>query len=80
VYEVEYAPGVEGDVAGLPAEARWACRAAIEALRAEPWRGEQYRDHPREFRTWAFERWGLIVYLIRERIGRVVVLQVTWAG
>jgi hypothetical protein len=42
--------------------------------------GEQYSGHPREFRTWPFGQWGLIVYLVRERVVRVVVLQVTWAG
>jgi hypothetical protein len=80
VYEVEYAPGVERDIEDLPAPARRACRAAIEMIRRDPWRGEQYSGHPREFRTWTFDHWGLIVYLIRERVVRVVLLQVTWAG
>lgn len=80
MYEVEYAPDVERQIEQFPAEARQACRAAIEELRGDPWRGEQYRGHPREFRTWTFERWGLLVYVIGERRLRVLVVQVTWAG
>jgi len=80
VYGVEYAPGIERQIEQLPSEAKRACRAAVEALRADPWRGQQYRGHPREFRTWTFEPWGLIVYVIGERVARVLVVQVTWAG
>jgi hypothetical protein len=80
VYEVEYAPNVERQIDELPSSARQACRAAVEELRRDPWRGERYSGHPPEFRTWPFGQWGLVVYVVLDRAVRVVVLQVGWAG
>jgi hypothetical protein len=80
VYQVEYAPGVQAQLATFPPAARRLLEEAIEQLRRDPWQGQRYRDHPPEFRTWTFGRWGLVVYVIHERRATLVLLDTTWAG
>jgi hypothetical protein len=42
--------------------------------------GQRAPGYPPEFRTWAFAEWGLVFYLVRERSGTVLLLDVIWAG
>ena len=80
MYRVEYSRQARAQADGLPPAAKRALAEAIERLGREPWLGQRAPGHPPEFHTWAFGEWGLVFYLILERRGTVLLLDVIWAG
>jgi hypothetical protein len=80
VYRVEYSRQARAQVDGLRPAARRALAEAVEQLGRDPWQGHRAPGYPPEFHTWAFGEWGLAFYLILERRGTVLLLDVIWAG
>jgi hypothetical protein len=80
VWEVEYTPEASRQRATLAPAGRRALDEAVEGLRADPWRGWRYHEHPKEFRVAAFGDSGLFVYIVAERRRTFIVLDITWAG
>jgi hypothetical protein len=79
VYQVEYSWAARAQADSLPPAGRRALADAIE-LRSDPWRGQHVPGYPPEFHTWPLANEGLVVYLIRERLVLVVLLDLIWAG
>jgi hypothetical protein len=65
---------------GLPPAGRRALAEAVEELGRDPGLGQRAPGYLPEFRTLAFGGWGLAFYLVRERQGTVVLLDLVWAG
>lgn len=81
MYQVEYAPGMEAQLAALPPAARRSLEEAVQQLRNDPWQGTPYRPgYPREYRMLAFGEWGIVVCVIGERTATVTLLELAWAG
>lgn len=81
MWQVEFTAEARAQRSTLPLEAARALDAAVEQLRDDAWQGRAYRaGYPPEYRMLPFGGWGLVVYLIREQLGAVVLLEVTWAG
>jgi hypothetical protein len=81
VYGVAYSREAREQAVSLPPDGRHALADAVEQLRADPWQGLPYRpDYPPEYRMLAFGGWGVVVYVIGERITTVTLLELTWAG
>jgi hypothetical protein len=80
VYEVEYGRDAQAQVDSLPPAGQQALAGVIEQLGRAPWAAQRLPSYPPEFRTRSFGDWGLVVYLIRERQARVVLLDLIWAG
>jgi hypothetical protein len=80
VYQVTYSRQARAQAANLPPAGRWALAEAVEQLGRDPGLGQRAPGYLPEFRTWAFGEWGLAFYLVRERHGTVVLLDLIWAG
>jgi hypothetical protein len=80
VYRVEYSRQARAQAANLPPAGKRALANALEKLGRDPSLGQRAPGYPPEFRTWAFGEWGLAFYLVRERHGTVVLLDLVWAG
>ena len=80
MYQVEYSRHARAQVDSLRPAARQALADAIEQLRREPTVGQRAPGYLPEFRTLAFGEWGLVFYLVLERRGTVLLLDVVWAG
>ena len=73
---------VEPFVLGGKFAARHASPGGLACLAASRFEsvGGQQGGYPPEFPTWAFGEWGLAFYLVRERHGTVMLLDLVWAG
>jgi hypothetical protein len=80
VYRVTYSEQARAQAANLPPAGRRALAGAVEELGRYPSLGQQAPGYPPEFRTWAFGQWGLAFYLVWERQGTFVLLDLVWAG
>jgi hypothetical protein len=80
VYQVEYSEQARAQADSLVPAGRRVLADAIEQLRRDPGGGQQAPGYPPEFHTYPFGEWGLIFYLIRERHGTIVLLDIIWAG
>lgn len=78
-YEVALDDQADRQQRSLPAAARAGLAAALRQIAADPHVGTRYDPrHPPELRTMPFGDWGLLVYLIREKQQRIIVLDITW--
>jgi hypothetical protein len=80
VYRVDYSRQARAQAASLPSAGKRALVEAIEQLGRDPWLGQRAPGYLPEFHTWAFGELGLVFYLIRERRGTIVLLDLIWAG
>jgi hypothetical protein len=80
VYRVTYGEQARAQAANLPPAGRLALAEVVEQLARDPSLGQRAPGYLPEFRTWAFGEWGLAFYLVRERLGTVVLLDLIWAG
>jgi hypothetical protein len=80
VYRVEYSRQARAQADSLPPAGRQALADAIEQLGRDPSVGERAPGYPPEFHTSPFGEWGLVFYLIRQRRGTIVLLDLIWAG
>jgi hypothetical protein len=80
VYRVAYSRQARAQADSLLPAGKRALAEAVEQLRGDPLAGQRAPGYPPEFRTWAFAEWGLVFYLVRERSGTVLLLDVIWAG
>jgi hypothetical protein len=80
VYQVTYSRQARTQAANLPPAGRRALAGAVEQIGRDPGLGQRAPGYLPEFRTWAFGEWGLAFYLVRERHGTVVLLDLVWAG
>jgi hypothetical protein len=80
VYRVEYSRHARAQVDSLGPVGRRALADALVQLRGDPSVGQRAPGYPPEFHTVAFGAWGLVFYLVWERRGAIVVLDVIWAG
>jgi plasmid stabilization system protein ParE len=80
VYRVTYSRQARAQAAGLSPAGKRALAEAVEQLGRAPALGQRAPGYPPEFRTWAFGEWGLAFYLVRERHGMIVLLDLIWAG
>jgi plasmid stabilization system protein ParE len=78
-YEVAFEDQADRQRRDLPKTARAELAAALEGLAEDPYSGPQYDPRlPPDFRTASFGAWGLIVYIVREKQHRIVVLDIAW--
>lgn len=81
MYRVEFSRQAQAAVNDLPAAGKRALADAVARLRNDLWQGDPYRrSYPPEYRMLAFGEWGVLVYVIVERIATVTVLETVWAG
>ena len=80
MYQVEYGREARAQANSLPPAGRQALADAIKQIGRDPWAAQRLPRYPPEFRSRSFGDWGLVVYLIRERQARVVLLDLIWAG
>jgi hypothetical protein len=81
VYRVEFSRQAQAAANDLPAAGKRALADAVGRLRTDPWEGDPYRrGYPPEYRMLEFGEWGVLVYVIVERVVTVTVLEVVWAG
>jgi hypothetical protein len=74
VYRVTYSRQARVQAASMPPAGKRALAEAVEQLGRDPAVGQRAPGYPGEFGTWAFGEWGLAFYLVRERLGMVVLL------
>jgi hypothetical protein len=79
VYQVEYSEQARAQADSLGPAGRRVLADAIEQLRRDPCVGQPAPGYPPEFHTYPFAEWGLVFYLIRERKGTIVLLDIIWA-
>jgi hypothetical protein len=80
-YEVTFDDQALRQERALPPSTRAALAGVLEELATDPYSGARYDPRqPPEFRITPFGTWGLLVYIIRERQQRIVVLDITWAA
>jgi plasmid stabilization system protein ParE len=80
-YEVAFHDQADRQQRELPKSVTAELAAALEELAEDPYSGPRYDPRqPPELRTAPFGAWGLLVYLIREKQQRIVVLEITWAS
>jgi plasmid stabilization system protein ParE len=78
-YEVAFDDQADRQRRELPRAARAELADALEALAEDPYSGPRYDPRlPPDFRTASFGSWGLLVYIIREKQQRIVVLDIAW--
>jgi mRNA-degrading endonuclease RelE of RelBE toxin-antitoxin system len=80
VYRVTYSRQARAQAASLPPAGRRALAEAVEQLGSDPSLGQRAPGYLPEFHTLPFGEWGLVFYLVRERHGTVVLLDLVWAG
>jgi hypothetical protein len=80
VYRVEYSRQARAQADSLVPAGKRALAEAVEQLGRDPWLGQRAPRYAPEFHTWAFGEWGLVFYLIRERRGTILLLDIIWAG
>lgn len=80
-HDVIFTELAASQLASIPAEARAELAKTLEHIAADPASGSPYSPrYPPDMRTTTFGSWGVIVYVIRERANRVIVLDLTWAA
>ena len=80
MYRVEYSRHARAQVDSLGPVGRQALADTLAQLRRDPSVGHRAPGYPPEFHTVAFGEWGLAFYLVWERRGTIVLLDVIWAG
>ncbi len=80
MYRVESSRQARAQADSLPPAGRRALADAVEQLRRDPWVGQRAPGDLPEFHTVPFGEWGLVFYLVRERHGIVLLLDIIWAG
>jgi plasmid stabilization system protein ParE len=81
VYRVEFSRDAQAAANDLPPTGKRALADAVDRLRTHPWQGDAYRrGYPPEYRMLWFGEWGVLVYVIAERVVTVTVLETVWAG
>jgi mRNA-degrading endonuclease RelE of RelBE toxin-antitoxin system len=63
----------------LPPAGRAALDHRLRELEEDPRQGAEYKTSDVRWST-TFGRWGVILYLISDKIVTVTVLRITWAG
>lgn len=63
----------------LPPAGRAALDDRLHELEQDPRHGAEYKASDDRWST-SFGRWGVVLYLISDRIVTVTVLRITWAG
>jgi plasmid stabilization system protein ParE len=78
-YEVAFDDQADRQRRDLSKMARVELAVALEDLAEDPYSGPRYDPRlPPDFRTAPFGAWGLLVYIIREKQQRIVILDIAW--